>query len=326
MAKQIKFTNEIGTFNGVEGVTEAESIHLPKAEKGTKELDLGFETIYGYEKLEPLINNARKSFQKEISKKIDPLDLEKIASGLKEYVRSSTRFSYNLDLLKASIANAYGYNLLTHRYDSADEATKQMIAISYFEKIDNLITIDDCWLIKPKSIKYYRNRAQYYTQKVISKFLTENDEEDEEHFCLYRGQGNFKYYKNEIAKNLGDTISTFTGIGSEPTQYYERQLLNSYSLNNRVAEKFMMQKNNQRRLLLTAEYNCIKDNIFSSFIVSDIFVEGQYELLALPSKNNIFITEDANDELSAEFHLSKDETTPYKLRRKRYDENYGEIN
>lgn len=61
--------------------------------------------------------------------------------------------------------------------------------------------------------------------------------------------------------------------------------------------------------------NCIKDNIFSSFIVSDIFVDGQYELLTLPSDKPLYITEDVNDELSAEFHLSNSEMTPNKIRR-----------
>lgn len=78
MAKQKKFTNVVGTFNGVGDVTESESLLLPKAEKGTKELDPGFESIYDYDKLTPLVNKARIDFLKEISKKIDAIDLKKI--------------------------------------------------------------------------------------------------------------------------------------------------------------------------------------------------------------------------------------------------------
>ena len=43
MTKQKKFTNDIGNFNGVGGVTEAESLFLPKYTKGRKLLDSGFD-------------------------------------------------------------------------------------------------------------------------------------------------------------------------------------------------------------------------------------------------------------------------------------------
>ena len=317
MGKQKKFTNKVAAFNGVNGLTESESLHLPKAEKGTKELDPGFETIYGYEHLDPLVQQARIDFENDLTKNIDQIDIDKINSGLTDYVYSSTRFSYNLDLLKASILKALGSDVITHGYEFSDEATRQLIPSSYFENVDHLLSIDEVCLIKPKSINYYKERATFYTQKVISEFLKQNeDEEDEADFYVYRGQGNVRYYKNDLAESFSDTISTFTGIGQDSVLYFERQLLNSYSINRRLSEKFMMQKNNQRRLLLTAEYYCVKVNVFSSFIVSDIFVNGQYELLTLPSEEDLYITEDVNDAIAAEFHLSNTEETPNKLRRK----------
>ena len=317
MGKQKKFTNIVGDFNGIGGVTESESLHLPKAEKGTKRLDPGFETIYGYELLEPLVTQARIDFANDLIQNIDQTDIDKINSGIQDYVNSSTRFSYNLDLLKASILNALGTDILTHIYEYSDETVRQIIPFSYFENINELVSIDECWLIKVESIEYYKSRATHYTKKVISEFLRLNEDEgDESDFCVYRGQGNVRYYKNDLAKNFSDTISIFTGIGENAISYFERQVLNSYSINRRVSEKFMMQKNNSRRLILTAEYDCIKENIFSSFIVSDIFVEGQYEFLTLPSEQALYITEDVNDNISAEFHVSDSERTPNKLRRK----------
>lgn len=318
MGKQKKFTNQKGDFNGVDDVTESESIFLPKAEKGTKELDEGFDTIYGYQHLKPLVTQARINFKNDIIQNIEQIDVDRINSGLQDYVYSSTRFSYNLELLKASILNSLGPDILTHNYKYSDEATRQLIPFSYFENVEELLYIDKCWLIKAESIKYYKSRATHYTKEVISEFLKLNEDEgDEENFCVYRGQGNVGYYKNDLAKNFSDTISIFTGVGEDAVSYFERQVFNSYSINKRVSEKFMMQKNNQRRLLLTAEYNCIKENIFSSFIVSDIFEDGQYELLTLPSDNELYLTEDVNDTISAEFHISNSDKTPNKLRRKK---------
>lgn len=317
MGKQKKFTNIVGDFNGVGGVTESESLHLPKAEKGTKKLDPGFETIYGYDQLEPLVEQARIDFACDLKQNIEQIDIDRINSGLKDYVNSSTRFSYNLDLLKASILNALGSDILTYYYEHSDETIRQIIPSSYFENVDDLVSIDECSLIKVESIEYYKSRATYYTKKVVSEFLTLNEEEvDEDDFCVYRGQGNVRYYKNDLANNFSDTISIFSGIGEDAISYFERQVLNSYSMNQRVSEKFMMQQNNPRRLILTAEYNCIKENIFSSFIVSDIFVEGQYEFLTLPSEKALYITEDVNDTIAAEFHVSDTEEIPNKLRRK----------
>lgn len=82
-----------------------------------------------------------------------------------------------MDLLKASILKAQEGDLLTYYYDNSDESTKQLIPQSYFENIEDLLSIDDCWLINPKSILHYQKRACYYTKKVISEFLKNTDDE-----------------------------------------------------------------------------------------------------------------------------------------------------
>lgn len=314
LRKQKKFTNQIGDFNGVEGMTEAETLHLPKDIRGTKQLDDGFDLIYNYEELMPYVLKARVSFQKDIEKKLSQNDIEKINSGLKDYVFSAVKKSYNLELLKASIINAFGKDLLTLNYFGAGEEVKQIIQPKYFENIDNYLDINSCWLVNPESIIYYQKRAVKYTKDVLTKFYLKLNQ-DFDDACVYRGQGNIKYYKNKMVENSSDIISTYTGI-TEPFPFFERQILNSYSLNNRVAEKFMMHKNNTRRAFIVAELNCIIDNIFSSFIISDIFIDGQYEFLCLPNEKDLFIVEDDNDEICAEYRISSSEIKPIKFLRR----------
>lgn len=314
MKRQKKFTNEIGDFNGVGGVTEAESLHLPKDIRGTKQLDDGFDTIFSYQKLMPLVLKARVSFQKDIENRLSQNDIEKINSGLKDYVFSSVKKSYNLDLLKASLVKAFGEDLLIQNYHFASEEVKQIIPEKYFEDISNYLDIDSSWLINPESLIYYKNRAVKYSKDILKKFyLMLNDDVDDVY--IYRGQGNIKYYKNKRLENSSDIISTYTGI-TEPISFFERQILNSYTLNNRVAEKFMMHKNNTRRAFIAAELNCIIDNVFSSFIVSDIFVDGQYEFLCLPNENDLFVVEEENDEICAEYRISRSEVKSVKILRR----------
>lgn len=318
MKKQKKFNKKVGGYDGVDGITEYESVHLPNPQQGPKVLEPGFDTIWNYDILTPLVNQARIDFRNDLNDSIKKKEIEKINSGLADYVRSSRNFSYNLDLLKASILNAYGEDLVTSQYDTSAEEIKQAIRLDYFENVEELNSIKKCWLIKPKAIKKYKKLAIKYTCEVLAEYIRTTDslESDIYDLLVYRGQGHTKYYKNDSAENMMDTISAYTGIHDDAFPYFERQLLSSYCINSRVAETFMVHQNNQRRCLLTAEFTAILPNLFSSFIVSDIFVEGQYELLCIPNSNEIFIREDVNDIKSAEFSLSQSRTTTERLVRK----------
>ena len=67
----------------------------------------------------------------------------------------------------------------------------------------------------------------------------------------------------------------------------------------------MMSKNNERRIFIEAERNCILSNLLSSFIVSDLFEDGQYEILSLPNDNDLVIVERINNEVNAEFLIKE---------------------
>lgn len=318
MGKQKKFTNDIGIYNGIGEITEAESLNLPKYVKGRKRLDAGFETIYEYELLDPIIEQTRKDFFDDIKSNISKREISKINSGLTDYVFSPNKKSYNLELLKCSLVNALGTNILKHNYEIAGEDIQQMIPKNYFEKIDDFYEIDKSWLIKDKNINFYKDKAYQYSFKALSEFFSKS-ELDIDDSNLYRGLGNSKYHKNSKKDNKADIISAYTDI-KEPVLYFEKNLLNSYSLNRRVAETFMMHQNNTRKGLVEANLQNILENVFSSFLVSEIFEDGQYEFLCLPNDNDLYISEDVNDSISAEFYISNSTTKPYRMIRKNVDE------
>ncbi len=309
MAKQKRYTKEIGTYDGISDVNEFESNLLPTPQNGIKILEPGFEPIWQYDKhLNPLLIQARTDFKREITTTIDSGDLLKINNGLKDYVKSSSTPTNNLNLLKMSILNTFGNDILTSLYSICDDSTKQIIPPSYFENINKLNSTDDL-LISSKSIKKYKELAQKYTYDVLVEYIDNCEsllEDDIEDLIVFRGQGNHRYYNNNI-KSHADTLSIFTGVGSHSISYFERQIFNSYTINERVAQTFMVNNKNQRRVILSAYFETIKENIFSSFIVSDLFIDGQYELLCIPNQNNLYISEEVNDAQSAEFFLCSDE-------------------
>lgn len=324
MGKQKKFTNDIGDYNGIGGVTEAESLFLPKYVKGRKKLDAGFETIYDYHFLTPIVEQTCKDFFDDIKSNMSKTEILKINSGLSDYVFSPNKKSYNLDLLKCSLVNALETNILKYNYEMADEDIQQIIPKNYFEKLDDFYNIDKSWLIKNKNIIFYKDKAYHYSLKALNEFFSKCDI-DIDDSNLYRGLGNSKYDKNSKKENNADIISAYTGI-TEPVLYFEKNLLNSYSLNRRVAETFMMHQNNTRKGLVEANLQNILENVFSSFLVTDIFEDGQYEFLCLPNSNDLYISEDVNDSISAEFHISNSPVKPIRMIRKNVDEDYEDEN
>jgi hypothetical protein len=323
MGKQKKLNKKKGVYKGVEGLSEFEAELLPNPQQGPKALDPGFETIWHYENLVPLIKQARIDFNNDLAQKVKKSEIKKINSGLTDYVSSSTKFSYNLALLKASILNAFDKEIVTKLYNESAEDVKQMFPPSYFENITALTSINHSWLIKPKSIKEYQKLAILYTCRVLEEYISNSDilEDDISDLLLYRGQGNVQYYKNDLENNRADIISVLAGLDNGSFPYFERQLLNSYSINSRLAETFMVHNNNQRRSLIRASFTSILPNIFSSFIVSDIFASDQYEILSIANKNNLYVKETANDPISAEYHLSETEDSLESLNRL-YEEDF----
>lgn len=318
MSKQRKFSDKKGDFNGIEDITEVESHHYPIDQRGRKGLDESYESIYEYEILEPIVIQTRIDFYNETKSLINTEDLTKIEEGLKDYVKSANTTTKKLSLLKKSILNAFGNDLLTSKYFYSSEGIKQIINQNYFEDYSQLTKKKSQHLISRKSIEIYKERATHFTVKALIEYFEKSEQCDYEDARVHRGIGNVKYEDNDRNKNKFDFISTFTGI-LEPISYFESKLLNSYSLNRIVAEQFMISKLNTRKAFVEIEWKCLVPNIFSSFIVSDIFDYEQYEFLTLPNQNDMFIVEDVNDSICAEYYISDSEMKKNRVVRKNYD-------
>jgi hypothetical protein len=316
---QKEISTKIGVYGWVGGVTEYDSEFLPTPEPGPYELDEGFDKIFNFDILQELVIKYHKKFIKETTKKIDPNDFHRIELGLKAYVKSSTKKSIELNILKVSITNAYG-DILLNSFQQADEGVRQFYGNSYFESIEELFVEAES-IINAQSIMTYRKLATKYTLKCISEFLKKTDSVwDLEDLEVFRGLGNYQYYKRKPSKNVIDFISKFSGIGKEPFEYFERQIFNSFTISERLAERFMVQKTNRRRAKITTTLKVVSANMFSSFIVCDKFNINQYEILCLPFSNRHYIFEEVNDKFSADFFISDNENYPsYRCGRAKID-------
>lgn len=305
MTKQYKLNAKVGAYNNVSGVTEYESLHLPTVSTGNKILDDGFETIYDYDKyLDPLIPEARNEFTDKVKTKIGESDFNKINEGLRAYIKSAFSESIELSILKASILNAFGKDLLTSKYSVSDDASQQLIKPTYFEKVDKYLEIPLDELISSKSIQYYQTVAVEITKKYYSRYLTELDPpESIEDNIIYGGCRNYMYDKNSRVKNAPDILSVYGGLG-DGTLFFMHKLLNSYSINDRVAKHFMVMGANTRLAMLNLELSLVIDDLFSSFIVCEHFVDRQYEFLFLPNRQDIYIYERHASEIMTDFNLT----------------------
>ena len=305
MTKQRKLNTNLGDYNDVGGVTEHEAFHLPKVTSGIKKLDDGFDSIYEYENLLPFVDSARAEFKVVVIKHIGETDFNKINKGLKAYARSASAYSEKLWILKASILNAFGEDLLTGRYEHSDEGTKQIVTPGYFENIEPYTALDQAKLIPANSIKYYQKKGIEITSKYYDQFLKSLEQEEEmEESHLYSGNGNYNYYLEERPA-AADLMSIYGGLGKESGIYFADQLLTSYSINNRVADHFMVMGDNARRCMVTSEFLSRIDDLFSSFFVCKYFKERQYEFLLLPNRNNLYIHERMSNEILMDFIINE---------------------
>jgi uncharacterized protein YlxP (DUF503 family) len=299
---QKKFNDGEGTYNGVSNITEAESLHLPKIEFGRKKMTDGYEKIFEYDLLPRIVEATRKKFNRAI-KKIDSQDLEKITRGIAGYIESTKRKSNDRDILKASLLNYLGDDVLVRDLESVDIEREVKIESKHFEDIGKYLKINSELLIKPKSLEIYIKNARKYTLEGIERFIKKAEEESDHSFMWYRGLGDVKYYDRKRSKNKPDFISTYKGF-KDPCRYFENKLLNSYTLSFHVAEKFMRSAFNQRRCRISCDYRPMIENLFTSFFVSDLFDNGQYELLLLPNSNELYITDTSLHPHFYEFHIS----------------------
>lgn len=303
MAKQRKINNNIGDYEGVSGVSEHAALFLPDVDKGVKILEEHYESIYDYDILKPLILQANKEFEEFTKQKISGDALTKINSGLVAYIKSAGSNAMELKILKASILRAFGNDILTKKYDLSDDGTKQIIKSNYFEKIEEYLRIDDLNLIPVKDIKLYQKKAVELTKKYLGYYLSKLDPpEDLYDTIIYSGRGNTQYYK-KAKKGIPDILSIYSGL--QGADYFANKLLNSYTINYRLAQKFMVSQNNKRRAMVNVKLPAMFDDLFSSFFVFENFSDGQFELLMLPNRNFLYISERFNDDIMSDFVISE---------------------
>ncbi|PZO35045.1 MAG: hypothetical protein DCE86_00120 [Flavobacteriaceae bacterium] len=301
---QRKFTNRRGTFSGVSNITEAESLHLPKDVRGRKSLTPGYEDIFEYQLLLPILKSIRRKFKRSVSK-IPSSDLDKINAGIAAYVKSSKNKSNALKILKGSILELYIIDNLTFEVETKDGQKEIKINVPYFESTSKFSLLPTKSLINPGSLRLYIEKAQKYTLEGIRRFIEASEEESEATFMIYRGLATLDYYKKKDTKNDADFASRYKGM-TESVPYFEDRLLNSYTINWNVAEKFMITYYNQRKCKISCDYEPMIENLFTSFFVSELFDNNQYELLILPNINDLYITDTGkHDDLYYDFHICK---------------------
>lgn len=148
MPKQLK-PNDVNS-----SLCEYGDFLIPKDRKGRKSLEDVYVDLFGYDKIDDLIHSTRNLFQDDIRKIISQEELDRINAGLHAYVNSSVRNDLNLNILKASILNALGKNIMTSLWEASDDIDIQHISHSYFEDLSQVLRIKEANLISPASVLY----------------------------------------------------------------------------------------------------------------------------------------------------------------------------
>jgi len=296
-------------------VTEYEVEFLKNPEPGPLIADEIYAELYSLEFFtSKRINNYRTRLTKSMAKFID--DYKKVEAGLASYAVSAVTKTRRLAILVKSITNTYE-NILLENYHSSGDAIKQLINISYFETLEWIedFKLDDAELISNAGLRHYRKRANDITIRAMKDWFKymlkkEGDSSLAQHYeqlIVHKGVNHAKYYKEKQYKT--DMLAMYTGMQNEP--FFENVILSSYTLSADVAGKFVSgtpYSKGQRRLLIDGNPEIIEGRIFFSWIVSDSFINGQYEILCLPNDYPLLINWKIYDEIFASFALFKNPT------------------
>ncbi|MFN8254191.1 MAG: hypothetical protein U0W24_00790 [Bacteroidales bacterium] len=316
MSKKHKYQRKLSHKTGSYGtdLTEYDGEILPNPEDGRIQSDGMFHEYYGFDYFtEQVIEKSRKEFKIKVINKIGIEDYEKIESGLKDYALSSSddKITPALSLLYFSLFDN-NPNILIENYDYQLDEMVHHVPVGYFKRYTFLDSLkyEPNELINKISLKWYAKLAEKITKKYLKKYVrhirknqSEPLIENARTMTIYRGISNDKYYQN----NDTDILAMYTGAKSG-LLFFEKNLLTSYSLSQNVGNKFMVGTLNhkgQRRVLIIGPFAVLKKRIFSSFIVSESFTDEQYELLCFPNFKNLYMYDKKNDEINAEFVLSK---------------------
>lgn len=292
-------------------LTDYDITFIANPTAGPFRIEDGYEGIYGLEYFsEDILQKSQNEFRKIVIKKIGEDNFLKIEKAIESFVRTPKN-DENIFALKKSIF-ADNQSIVYFNFDG-DGYTREEIQhlrpdlIEYFDPNEFVITNEQEILYG--AVEEYLQIAEKITKKYLKKYAEYCNERSDGHdvitdyedISVYRGFNN-KFYYNSNNK-YPDAISLYTN-SVHGEHFFERNLLTSYTICQNVAEKFMVAFKTRRRMFIKANISCIENRIFSSFIVSDKFDAGQYEILCLPNHFNLYIFEQVNNEEFAFFNLS----------------------
>ncbi|NCD67904.1 hypothetical protein [Mucilaginibacter agri] len=285
---------------------------LRNPESGPLTTDVMFGEI---DSLEFFVPSRLRYYRDRLKKKMAayPDDLVKIDAGLASYVNSAVEPTRELALLIQSVQGAFP-NCLRDNYEHNPAEIQQAISATYFESYDwvDPFEIAATDLIKPESLQHYQKHADKITMAAIKawwRYLVRKDADHAPEFekvPIYQGINHGEYYKK--TQNRPDKLSAYTDLDHFP--FFQSELLSSYTLSFDVASKFVsgtLYSKGQRRLMISGHPDMVGGRIFSSWFVSEAFLNGQFELLCLPNPYPLFTNWQYHNEIAAGFALERGE-------------------
>ena len=285
---------------------------LPTPAPGPFKCEENLAEVFDLEYFSPsLLAKSRHEFQKAVIKAIGLTDFEKIEKGLSSYVFSAKSKSFEMLLLKKSLLQ-FDFDWLESFKAQTSFLDIQHLRPDNLEKFESdlyddikqsqLISIDSLMkymkLATRITTKYLKQYTAYSKKKHNGNSLT--NEYDE--ILVSRGFNNSKYYMPD--NTAPDILSFYLTSQTEGDIFFERSLFSSYSICSRSAENFMVAFNSRRRGIMRGYISVIDYRIFSSFIVSPAFYDLQFEILALPSTNPLYVYSDPENEIEQSFKIS----------------------
>jgi len=260
-----------------------------------------------------MLNKSRQEFQGAAIKAIGFDDFQKIENGLAAYVFSAKSKEKELLILKKSLLQ-FDFDWLESFKSQTSYLDIQHLRPDDLEKFEPVLydPIDASELISVKSLLKYMKLATRITTKYLHKYTAYSFKKNNgnsltneyEDILVSRGFSNSKYYMPDNTKP--DIISYYQTSQIEGDVFFERSLFSSYSICSRSAEHFMVAFNSRRRGIMRGYISVIDYRIFSSFIVSPAFYDLQFEILALPSVNPLYVYSDPENEIEQSFKISVD--------------------
>jgi hypothetical protein len=259
---------------------------------------------------ETLLKTSRNEFQRRVIPFIGIESFKKIEEGIQQYVINPKSKDRRLFILKKSIIQKRN-NYLTEYSDLLTQDLLQHLKSEDIESFQGEIydSIIDDEIISDIKIRNYSEIATSVTKKYLKKYIKYSNKKNKE-YPFYSSFEDINIYSGLRASmynmpgNLSpDLFSYYLHTGNDADIYFERSLFSSYTICSRTAEAFMVAYHSRRRGMIKGFINSIDNRILSSFIVSPVFYEYQYEILVLPSAVPLYLCHDPTNEIEQSFQL-----------------------